>query len=76
MDNDITTAVVADPKRPYKAYGATILAFVTVLVSAWINDDNGVTGQEVLNWVISAVVASGLTGATTYAVKNPKVPTV
>lgn len=75
MDSDITT-VVADPKRPYKAYGATILAFLTIVVSAWIADDGGVTGQDILDWVISGLIGSGLTGATTYAIKNPKVPTV
>lgn len=58
------------PQTPYKAYAATTLAFVTIFVSAWLADDNGADFQEVLTWVISAFVGSGITGGVTYQTKN------
>lgn len=69
VDNNLSPAPGV-PQTPYKAYAATVLAFVTIFVSAWIADDNGTNFQEVLTWVISALVGSGITGATTYQVKN------
>ena len=62
------------PQTPYKAWAATALAFLTIFVSAWIADDGGTSGKEVMTWIISALVGSGLTGVTTFQVKNkPKV---
>jgi hypothetical protein len=67
--NDLSPAP-GTPQTSYKAYAATVLAFVSIVVGAWINDDGGVTGQEVLAWLVSAAVGSGLTGAVTHTVKN------
>lgn len=58
------------PQTSTKAVVATVLAFLTILVSAWIADDGGASGQEILSWVISAVLGSGLTGGLTYQAKN------
>ncbi len=58
------------PQSPTKAYFATALTFLTIVVSAWIADDDGTTGKEIMTWVLSALVGSGLTGAVTYKVKN------
>lgn len=68
-DNNLSPAPGV-PQTPYKAYAATVLAFVTIVVSAWIADDNGASGKEVLGWIVSALVGSGLTGVTTFQVKN------
>jgi hypothetical protein len=64
------SAAPGTPQSPTKAIAATVLAFVTIFVSAWIADDNGATGQEILTWIISAVIGSGITGGATYQVKN------
>lgn len=72
---DMNTEYSAEPgvpQTPTKAWAATALAFLTILVSAWIADDDGTSGKEVMSWVISALVGSGLTGAVTYQVKNRK----
>lgn len=70
LDSSTNSPAPGTPQTAYKAYAATALAFVTILVSAWIADDNGVTGQDVLGWVVAAVVGSGLTGGATFTVKN------
>lgn len=71
MDNNLSAAPGV-PQTPTKAVVATVLAFLTILVSAWIADDNGASGQEILSWVISALVGSGLTGGATYQAKNKR----
>jgi hypothetical protein len=58
------------PQTPHKAVAAAVLAFLTILVSAWIADDNGASGQEILGWIVEAVIGSGLTGGVTFQVKN------
>lgn len=58
------------PQTGYKAYVATALAFITIVVSAWIGDDDGVTAKEIAGWIVSGVIGSGLTGAVTYGVQN------
>lgn len=65
--------VTADPKRPYKAYAATALAFITIVLSAWISDDGGVSGKEIVAWLISGAIGAGLTGGATFQAKNPKI---
>lgn len=70
---DVTT-VKADPKRPYKAYAATGLAFVGTFVSLWIADTDPFTSKEVAGALLSAAVTSGITGGVTFGVRNPKVP--
>jgi hypothetical protein len=58
------------PQTKAKAVAATGLAFVTIVVSAWIADDGGVTGKEIVAWVVSGLIGSGLTGGVTAAVRN------
>lgn len=74
--NDITpdpTAVVADPKRPYKAYAATALAMVAAFVAFWIGDDDPFTKKDAGEAFLSSLAAGGFTGLPTYLVRNPKV---
>jgi hypothetical protein len=58
------------PQTPTKAYAATALAFLTVVLSAWIADDGGVTAKEIVAWIVSAAIGAGLTGGVTYKVQN------
>ena len=67
------TEIVADPKRPYKAYVATALSFIAAFVSFWIGDDGAFTGKDMGSALLFSLLASGLTGGTTYSVKNPKI---
>lgn len=65
------SAVVADPKRPYKAIAAFVLAFLAALYATiqGRTDLNTMTVQDWLIVVIGAVVTAG----GTYLVTNPKV---
>lgn len=65
--------VIADPKRPYKAYVATILSAVSVFVSYWIADTDPFTMKEAGEAALLALAASGLTGAGTYRITNPQI---
>lgn len=58
------------PQTPTKAYVATALAFLVVVAGLWINDDGGTTSKEIVSWIISGLIACGLTGGATYAVSN------
>lgn len=58
------------PQTPTKAYAATALAFIVVVVSSWIADDGGVTAKEIVSWLVSAAIGAGLTGGVTYGVRN------
>jgi hypothetical protein len=64
-------AVVADPKRPWKAYAG---AFVTLLGLLWAalegRDDLG--NMTVMEW-LSIIVPTILTFAAVYGIENPKV---
>ena len=66
--------VPADPKRPWKAYAATALSGLSVFVAAWVADTDPFTQKEIVAALVAAVIGSGITGATTYAVANPPKP--
>lgn len=67
--SDVTPAP-GTPQTATKAMVGTVLTFVTVVVSAWLADDNGASGQEVLSWVVSGLVACGLVGGAVFQVPN------
>jgi predicted benzoate:H+ symporter BenE len=69
-ENQQYSATPGTPQTPTKALVATVLTAVTVFVSAWIADDNGASTQEILSWIISALVSAGVVGYPTYQVKN------
>lgn len=62
----------ADPKRPYKAYIATALSALGTFVAVWVADTDPFTLKEAANAALAALVASGLTGGATFAVRNPQ----
>lgn len=62
-----------DPKKPYKAYVATSLAFVSGVVTFWIADSDPFTAKEFAQAVVTSAIASGIVGAGTYAKENPLV---
>lgn len=62
-----------DKKRPYKAYVATALTFVSGVVLSWIADTDPFTAKEFGEAVVTSAIASGIVGAGTYAKSNPKV---
>lgn len=66
--------VPADPKRPYKAYAATALAALSIFVTAWVADTDPFTAKEIAAAVVASLIGSGITGATTFAVRNPPKP--
>jgi high-affinity Fe2+/Pb2+ permease len=68
-DTDLS-ATPGTPQTPAKAMAGTILTLVSTFVLAWIADDNGVNSQDVIGWVVSALVAAGLVGGTVFQVKN------
>jgi hypothetical protein len=72
MYNTTPPEVVADPKRPYKAYAATTLAFVGTFVAFWIADTDPFTAKEIGQAALTAAAASGVTGLGTFGVPNPK----
>lgn len=63
----------ADPRRPYKAYAATALTAAGTFVAYWIADTDPFTSKEIGQGILLSLVASGLTGGATFAVRNPKV---
>lgn len=58
------------PQTPTKALAGGVLSGIIFFVGQWIIDTDPFTAKEIANAAIGAVVASGLTGVTTYAVKN------
>jgi hypothetical protein len=70
--NPTVDEVEADPAKPYKAYAAAALTFVTIVIADWIGDSDGTTTKEFLGWCVEGIVGSGLTGGATFAVRNPK----
>lgn len=70
-DPNIVARVEADPKRPWKAYAAMVVAFIGLL---WANlqgvEDFGTLDFQ--DW-LTIVVPTIITFGATYFVENPKV---
>ena len=66
--------VPADPKRPLKAYVATAVSALSIFVTAWVSDVDPFTAKEIGAAVVAALLGAGLTGAGTFAIKNPPKP--
>lgn len=58
------------PQTPYKAYAATVVSFLATFIGVWIADTDPFTAKEVAGGLVTAAVASGLTGGVTYGVRN------
>lgn len=58
------------PQTATKAIVATVLAVVGAFLTAWIADDGGASGQEILTWAVSALITAGVVGGGTFQVKN------
>jgi hypothetical protein len=68
-----TTNVVEDnPKKPYKAIAATVSTFVLAFVTYWIGDEDPFTLKDAGEGLVAGILAGGLTGGATFAIKNPK----
>lgn len=63
--------VVADPKRPYKAYVSAGLSAVVTFVGIWIADTDPFTMKEAAGAAVAGLVASGIVGVPTYYTSNP-----
>jgi hypothetical protein len=74
MSNEIEghqAVIEADPKRPWKTYAATAVAFLGSLALAWVQDVDPYTGKEFVEDLVSSVLFAGATGGVTFMVKNP-----
>jgi hypothetical protein len=71
-DPNVVPTVVDDPKRPYKAYVATALTAIGTFVTFWVADTDPFTAKEAAQAALAGLVASGLTGGATFAVRNPQ----
>lgn len=69
MDNENSPAP-GTPQTATKAYVATAISFVTTFVGVWVADTDPFTAKEVAQGLVTAAVASGLTGGATFVVKN------
>ena len=69
--NAVPGNVIADPKRPWKAYAALVVAFIG-LVWANLQGVEEWSSLDVQDWV-TIIVPSVLTFGATYVVENPKV---
>lgn len=67
------TIVKDDPKRPWKAIASTAVSFVATFAGIWIADVDPFTAKEAVGALVTAAIASGLTGGAAFAVRNPKV---
>jgi hypothetical protein len=67
----LESEVVADPKRPWKAYAATATSFLAIFVSYWVADGDPFTAREMGEAFVAAAVGSGVVGGATFAKKNP-----
>jgi uncharacterized membrane protein YcaP (DUF421 family) len=63
--------VVDDPRRPWKAVVAFVLAFLTALY-ATLQGRTDLESMKALDWVI-VVLGAVVTAGATYVVTNPKV---
>lgn len=64
--------IVADPRRPYKAYAATALSFLCAFVAMWIADTDPFTLKDAGQAFLAGVGVAFPTGLGTYSVENPK----
>lgn len=58
------------PQTGYKAYVAAGFMAVGTFVTAWVADTAPFTGKEAAAAAVAAVIASGITGVTTFRVRN------
>lgn len=59
-------------QTPYKAYAATAVSFVATFVGIWIADTDPFTAKEIAGGLVTAAIASGLTGGAAYGVPNKR----
>lgn len=64
------TPAPGTPQTGTKAYVATALTFITTFVGVWIADTDPFTAKEVAGALVTAAVASGITGGATYVTAN------
>lgn len=64
--------VVADPKRPYKAYAAALVALLGSLWAALEGHKDNLGNMTLVEW-LTVIVPTVLAWAATYVVENPKV---
>lgn len=72
----VVSQVEPDPAKPYAAYVSAFLTLVAMVVFAWLTDDTpkkhpDFTMDELKDTVLAALLASGLVGGGTFAVKKP-----
>lgn len=72
MNNMEDAGVVGESPRQTnaKAYAATAVSFLATFVGVWVADTDPFTAKEIAQGLVTAGVASGLTGGATYAVRN------
>lgn len=58
------------PQTGTKAYVASAISFLAIFVGIWVADVDPFTGKEVAAAIVTALIGSGITGGTAYAVKN------
>jgi len=58
------------PQTPYKAYAATAVTAVVAFIGFWVADADPFTAKDAGEGLVTALVAAGLVGGTTYGVKN------
>lgn len=58
------------PQTAYKAYVATALSFIATFVTFWVSDSDPFTAKEIAQGLVTAAIASGLTGGATFQVQN------
>jgi hypothetical protein len=54
----------------YKAYAATAVSFLATFAGVWIADTAPFTAKEAVGGLITAAIASGLSGGATYFIRN------
>jgi len=58
------------PQTPTKAYVAALLAFLTSFALYYVADTGAFTVKEIVQGLVLALIASGITGVPTYVVRN------
>lgn len=72
----VVAQVEPDPGRPYAAYAAALLTILTFVGVGWLTDDTpkkdpAYTSAEFKHDATAGLLASGITGIGTFAVKKP-----